>query len=203
MKLAERAASPNLIISAGLNEEPQPDANVQLDTMFAIKARATSLSYESKTDTFTKSAGKAVTILKEISGKKLCDLSDEQRTFLNGFVAGKVVDITPTDAAHINPTFAFCKSLGLRSKRVQASIGDGCYRSLQQFSQDDDVRRKLQTTGSSVTGISAADRARSLPTNTCPYFEIGGKHFECPFTRTNNADARAVYVVCRDDKAHA
>jgi predicted acylesterase/phospholipase RssA len=201
-KLAKRAVGPNLIISAGLNEEPAPDANVQLDTMFAIKARATTLSYQSKTDTFTKAAGKAVAMLEEISSKDLSDLSDQQRDFLNGFVAGTVVGITPTDAAHINPTFAFCKSLGLRSKRVQASIGDGCYRSLLQFSQDRHVKNKLQTIGSGVTRAGVEDRDKACAAQLCPYFEIGGKPFECPFAQTKHPDARAVYDVCSHDPAH-
>ena len=170
--------------------------------MFAVKARATTLSYGSKTDTFTTSARKAVAILKDISSEDLSGLSDPQRDFLNGFVAGTVVGITPTDAAHINPTFAFCKSLGLNSKRVQASIGDGCYRSLQQFSQNADVKRKLQAIGGDVTSVSP--NARSKPTaNVCPYFKIGGKSFECPFTRTNKPEAQAVYDVCSHDKAHS
>ena len=202
-KLAKRAAGPNLIISAGLNEEPAPDANVQLDTMFAIKARAKTLSYQSKTDTFTKSAGKAVAMLEEISSKDLCGISDQQRDVLNGFVAGTVVGITPTDAAHINPTFAFCKSLGLRRKRVQTSIGDGCYRSLLRFSEDRDVKNKLQTIGSSVTRAGVEDRDEATAANLCPYFEIGGKPFECPFTQTKHPDARAVYDVCSHDTAHS
>jgi len=201
-RVQERAASPNLIISAGLNEKPMPDANVQSDTMFAVKDRATTLSYESKTSTFATSARKSVAILQEIGSKDLQALTDRQLEFVNGFVAGTVVSITPTDADHINPTFAFCKSLGMRTERIQASIGDGCYRSLQQFSQDPEVRKKLGTNDNLVTSIPHAVRPAQLPTNACPYFHIGENFFTCPFTATSDSDAKAVYNVCKRDPAH-
>ena len=179
-KLAKRAAGPNLIISAGLNENRAPDANVELDTMFAIKARAKTLSYKAKQIRSLIQQGKAVAILKEISSKDLSGISDPQRDFLNGFVAGTVVGITPTDAAHINPTFAFCKSLGLHSKRVQTSIGDGCYRSLQRFSQDPDVKRKLQTIGGDVTSVGLKDRDKATAAISVPISRLAASPSSAP-----------------------
>jgi hypothetical protein len=179
-----------------------PDVDVQSDTMFAIKARASTLSYKSKTDTFTTSARKAVAILKEIGSKDLSRMNDSQHAFLNGFVAGTVVGITPTDAAHINPTFAFCKSLKLKEKRVASSIGDGCYRSLQRFSEDDDVKRRLRANGRDVMWITPASRPKPLEKKACPYFHIGGKAFECPFAQAPKSDAYTVYEICSHDDAH-
>ena len=201
-RVQKRAASPNLIISAGLNAAPVAGETVQSDTMFAVKDRATKLSYESKTSTFTTSARKSLTILQEIGGKDLTALDDRQLAFLNGFVAGAVVDITPTDADHINPTFAFCKSLGMRSKRVQASIGDGCYRSLQQFSKNQYVHETLEAKGKLVDWIKPADRPKQPTADSCPYFQIGQKSFACPFTQTEESDVNAIYEVCKGDPAH-
>jgi predicted acylesterase/phospholipase RssA len=201
-RLNSRTTSPNLIISAGLNASPKPDAQVQADTMFAVKSRATSLSYQSKTNTFKTSARKGLEIQKEIAKHDLSMLDDPQREFLNGFVAGVIVDITPTDADHINPTFAFCKSLGMRSKRVQASIGDGCYRSLQQFSTNEFVKERLAASGKLVTWIAPADRKKISTADACPYFEIGQTSFVCPFTQAGGSDVKAVYTVCKGDAPH-
>jgi hypothetical protein len=201
-RVQSRAVSPNLIISAGLNASPLPDVNVQSDTMFAVKDRATSLSYESKTSTFKTSARKSLSILHEIGQKDLSTLNDRQLEFLNGFVAGAVVDITPTDANHINPTFAFCTSLGMRTQRVQASIGDGCYRSLQQFSRNHHVRERLAQNNKLVEWIAPADRSNSAPANSCPYFQMGHASFLCPFTQAEGPEANNVYQVCRSDAAH-
>ena len=170
--------------------------------MFAVKDRATSLSYESKTSTFKTSATKSIAMLKEIAGKDLTALNERQLNFLNGFVAGTVVGITPTDADHINPTFAFCKSLGMRAKRVHASIGDGCYRSLQQFSDNKHVQQTLEAKGKLVTWIGPAARPRQATSNDCPYFQIAKKPFACPFTQTNSSEAHGIYEVCKSDPAH-
>ena len=201
-RVGKRAAHPNLIISAGLNAKPVADATVRADTMFAVNDRAKSLSYESKTSTFKTSAKKSLDILEEIGRQSLTGLSRPQLEFLNGFVAGTVVDITPTDADHINPTFAFCKSLGMRTKRVQASIGDGCYRSLRRFSENHHVKETLKAKGKLVTWIELAERPKQKSPNCCPYFQIGGKSFACPFAQSNSSDVNGVFEVCKTDPAH-
>jgi predicted acylesterase/phospholipase RssA len=201
-RLKARTVSPNLIISAGLNASPEPDEHVKADTMFAVKSRATSLSYQSKTNTFKTSARKGLDILIDVAKCDLSKLRDSQREFLNGFVAGTIVDITPTDSDHINPTFAFCKSLGMRSKRVQTSIGDGCYRSLEQFSKNEFVTKRLAESGKLVTWIAPAKRKAISLANACPYFEIGSQAFVCPFTKAGGSDVKAVYTECKIDAAH-
>jgi len=122
---------------------PQPDASVQADTMFDVQVRANSLSYESKTNTFTTSAKKSLESLRQIGDQDLNELNREELAFLNSYVAAEVIAITPTNREHINPTFAFCKSLDMRSARVHASIGDGCFRSLEQFAQTSHVQRVM------------------------------------------------------------
>jgi predicted acylesterase/phospholipase RssA len=201
-RLEKRVSDPTLIISAGLNEKPMASPDVMSDTMFAVKDRATTLSYESKTNTFTTSAKKSIAILREVAGGDMSRLSPSHLDFFNNYVVGTVVSITPTDAAHINPTFAFCKSLKLRAHRVQSSIGDGCYRSLEQFSKNKDVQSRLQAANKEVVWIQPSARPKSLPSRLCPYFKIAGKSFQCPFTRTNDPDAEEVYNICTRDAAH-
>jgi len=202
-RLEKRVSDPTLIISAGLNEKPKASSDVKSDTMFAVKNRATTLSYESKTNTFTTSARKSIAILREVAGGDMSSLSPSDLDFFNNYVVGTVVSITPTDAAHINPTFAFCKSLKLRAHRVQASIGDGCYRSLEEFSKNKDVQRRLQAQNKEVVCIQPSARPKSLPSHLCPYFKIAGRSFQCPFTKTNDPDAEEVYNICTTDVAHS
>lgn len=200
-RVRERAVRPNLIISAGLNATPDSDENAQYNTMFAMKNRATSLSYGSKTNTFKTSLQKSLNILKEIGDKDLTALDDRQRAFLNGFVSGVVVNITPTDRDHINPTFAFCRSLGMKNERVQASIGDGCYQSLKEFSRNEHIQQNLKP-NKVVNYIPRSDRSKQTTENSCPYFKLGQKHLKCPFTETPDSDAKAVYRACKNDPAH-
>jgi len=200
--LRARAANPDLLIAAGLNERPVSNENVAAHTLFDVRKRATTLSYDSKTRTFITSARKSIQILDDLGKANLIGLTGEQKAFLNGFVGGAVVNITPTDADHINPTFAFCRSLGLRAKRVQASIGDGCYRSLEEFSRNQHVRAKLTTIGNSIERNVQGDRDRSAGPGACPYFRKGGKPFACPFTLSNSSEARSVFEICRKDEAH-
>jgi hypothetical protein len=174
--------------------------------MFAIKDRAETLSYESKTSTFASSAEKSLNILKEMGSHDLAGLDTGALQTVNGSVAGAVVEITPTDAEHINPTFAFCKALGLEGQRVQRSIGDGCFRTLKQFFEDPHVRLRLRETEHEVGLIPRAQRLnKKAETDRCPYFTINGAHFRCPFTQTSrhtNVEARSVYEICRRDVAH-
>jgi hypothetical protein len=85
---------------------------------------------------------------------------------------------------------------------VQASIGDGCYRSLQQFAKNQYVHETLEAKGKVVDCIKPADRSKQPTANSCPYFQIGQKSFACPFTQTEQSDVNAIYEVCKGDPAH-
>lgn len=200
--LRARAANPDLLIAAALNEKAFPDEHVVANTFFDVRKRAKMLSYDSKTRTFVTAARKSIQMLFDLGHAELTKLSDHEKAFLNGFVGGTVVSITPTDAAHINPTFAFCRSMGLRPKRVQASIGDGCYRSLEEFSRNEHVQAKLGASGNRIERKAEDDRSRLAGPGICPYFTKGGKPFACPFTLTGNRDARSVFEICRKDVSH-
>jgi len=177
--------------------------HVSSDTMFDVKGRAISLSYESKTSTFMTASRKSLRILQEIGTKDLSMLDPKEQQFLNHFVAGVVVDITPTDPNHINPTFAFCKSLGLKKNRVQTSIADGCYRSLWKFSTDRDVQQKLEENNKDVSRTDTAKDPSTSTLNPCPYFKIGQLQFTCPFAERHSSDeANAVYEACKRDPVH-
>ena len=202
-RLKERAANPNLIVSAGLNPAAVANRNVKSDTMFAVYDRATSLSYQSKTRIFDSAAKKTLGMLDEISRGSLENLTLPQLEFLNAYVPAEVVNITPTDADHINPTFAFCQSLGMKASRVQRSIADGCYRSLRQFASNDQVKRKLAAHDKAVDWLSPGPMPKSSCETVCPYFLIGKDTFQCPFTRDGEPNVRPVFEICKCDPMHS
>ena len=47
--------------------------------------------------------------------------------FVDGIVDAAVMPVFPSDADHLNPTFAFCRSTGFKPWRVRKSIADGCF----------------------------------------------------------------------------
>lgn len=200
----QRSERPNLIISAGLNQKPLPEEKFVADTMFAVNDRATTLSYESKTNTFCSTASASVEMLKDIAGKQLDPLTLDQSKFLNRFVSGTVVAVTPADPKHINPTFAFCRSLGMNAARIQSSIGDGCYHTLKQFGLNKDVQQKLQELRTAVTRapVRTVTTTGHEPASVCPYFEIGKAAFTCRFATAPTDDTKAVFGICSKDLAH-
>jgi predicted acylesterase/phospholipase RssA len=202
-KLLERSRNRNLIICAGLNEKPRRDPHFVGDTLFAIHDRAQKLSYESKTNTFLSSAATSNRLYDEIVNCDLNCLLQSDLDFLNGYVPAEIVDITPTDAAHINGTFAFCKTLGMNPLRIQASIADGCFQTLKQLAGGVPARANPRLTDTLVNFVDRDKGQHGKETSChCPYFHLAGKAFSCPFSATKTDSALAVYGVCGKDPAH-
>ena len=201
--LQMRSKNRNLIICAGLNEKPERAPRFKGDTLSAIHDRAQKLSYESKTNTFLSSTAKSNRLYDQIIGCDLSDLPESDLDFLNRYVPSEIVDITPTDAAHINGTFAFCKTLGMEPLRIQASIADGCFQTLKQLTLNNSARPILEPKRTLVTlATQGCTSPKGENSDQCPYFRIGSHVFQCPFVQTHTDDARAVYKACCNDPAH-
>ena len=195
-----RAARPNLFIAAGLNAAPST-VTQPYDTLFKIRDRAASLAVESKVNTFVKGAAKTVKDLTVLGDSDLQNLTEDDRIFLNESVSAKVVCISPTDPAHINPTFAFCASTGLERERVQRSIADGCYQSLAAFASTPEVQAALTDRN---TLIQVRTQASTGP-GICPYFSwvhTSVHEVPCPFAQQAGTDLPQIYTVCSKDEAH-
>ena len=215
-EIGVRGARPHLFIAAGLNAKPERSGTY--DTLFQIKKRADSLSVESKTEAFRRAASKALEVMKSIASPENADgvsnLGLPDLEFLEGSVAAEVVSISPRDADHINPTFAFCHSTGLKQRRVQQSIADGCFQSLAEFARNAYIENLLQPEQrisrlKSAIPITGAPAPRKVH-QACPFFLKGGKPFACPFTRSPNkayvASAKKqvfdIWDTCSNDPAH-
>lgn len=205
-----RSEHPSIIVCAGLNEKPTQESHVDADTMLAIHQRAATLSYESKTNTFIRSGRTGNQLFAEILACDLSGLTKNELIFLNRFVPAVVVDITPIDRAHINPTFAFCKTLGLGPLRVQSSIADGRFQTLRELermgrapaSKEPAIGQLLREKGLLATQELVTTRnCQGQEPAHCPYLEISGAPFECPFSKMTGESAH-VFKVCKNDPAH-
>lgn len=142
-------------------------------------------------------------------------LDQDDLIFLEGSVPAEVISISPTDAEHLNPTFAFCRSTGLEKQRVQRSIADGCYRSLQQFADPKQgVAKRMDA--HTILERSAKDRQRERKLHkarqtVCSFYTRGQSPLRCPFIRANEVGAYndkerkevfAIFVQCCEDGTH-
>ena len=204
--LKTRFENPALIIAAALDsdfEGAEPDA----DTLSLWEA-SNRLSANVKLFSFCQSAE---LVQKQIA-RYLDAYADHQTgvdaPFVNSIVPNCVLPILPTDPQHLNGTFAFSRSTGLKPERVLLSIADGCFRTLLELSDTPAAHRmpSLHTSLASARQaglIAIIARVPSPVTSSpqCPYFQIDGQSFDCHFTQGKNPVAE-VHQVCCADKLH-
>jgi hypothetical protein len=136
--------------------------------------------------------------------------------FLNGIVDAGVLPIFPADDQHLNPTYAFCRTLGLTRERVLRSIANGCFQS---FATLADMQRPAEQSVA-ATSVQNLVRLKRLPRvdvtanpavqpPTCPYFRVdpvgagAWAAVTCPFAASTAGDASlGVYETCTADALH-
>jgi predicted acylesterase/phospholipase RssA len=197
--LRERVKKLNLFISAGLNAVA--DEGGTYATMRQISERASTLGFKSKTESFSLGATKTVSALAEVSRGDLKALDDSELLFLKTSVPADILSIWPSSQKHLNGTFAFCRSLGLKQGKIQKSIADGCFRTLFAISSKDSMNQYLETQHLITRSQSTSRKERNRSTN-CPFFRRGNAAFQCPFTASLNRAVAGVKGVCSVDKAH-
>ena len=212
-RIAKRAENPNLFIAAGLNAATTEDG--VYDTLFRTNKRAKSLSIESKTQSFARASEKIAESLRSIVREKYKDgfkgLTEDQLDFLEGSVCARVVSISPSDPEHVNPTFAFCNSTGLKQERVQNSIADGCFQTLITIAKDPTIAPRSNVTLSDQVHAQGQEKKISRFDKPCPYFQRDGRALVCPFTlkphrtETTKEQVREVSTIwerCSRDPIH-
>jgi predicted acylesterase/phospholipase RssA len=129
--LARRHAAPDLFIAGSLNIPPEQDeyGDGDFDDLVTIHRRANSLQDNVKIRAFQETAEtiheEIDLLLKKVTGG--IDLDEPTAKLINGIVEAEVLPVFPIDREHLNPTYAFCASVGLRKERVQRSIVNGCF----------------------------------------------------------------------------
>jgi predicted acylesterase/phospholipase RssA len=192
--LALRHAAPDLFIAGSLNIPPEEDEyhDGDFDDLLTIHRRASSLQDNIKIRAFQE-AGDAihdqVALLVEKVDKKI-SFDQETKKLINGIVEAQILPVFPIDRDHLNPTFAFCASIGLKKERVERSIVNGCFQTfaalanaqlpepapeLRQAKRSIDVLVKPtmfsgQTRPSRIPLIAWRHAGKKKPDGTCPYF---------------------------------
>jgi hypothetical protein len=205
-RVKQRTKKRDIIIAAGLDAEPvkaEPGHEPVYDTLFKIQSRAKSLSVDSKARTFEAGAAKVRKTLEQIQEATGYAGTQTEADYLDSTVNAAILKIVPTDKDHINPTFAFCRAVGLDVETVQKSIADGCFRSLAAFLDhyvtDGTVRPAFEKTN--VPGLAVTVNGEARP-GECPYFHLTGKPLGCPFAAAGEEKVSGIRNVCAQDKAH-
>jgi len=134
-------------------------------------------------------------------------LASVPRRHLDLLLDGAVLSIFPSDEEHLNPTFAFCRTMGLDHDRILRSIANGCFRTLARIAEarqgDGLVAKALQlddgAMGRRVAEVAWRSQRGSAP--ECQYFTRDGRPFECPFMQAGS-DAIEVRTTCVEDHQH-
>jgi predicted acylesterase/phospholipase RssA len=205
VSLRRRLAAPDLIISGGFDPLPANDRRSRFASGTDVSARAARLAASVKTDSFvsmSKVVAKRLEQLADASAASDCALDRSTTDLMNKSVVAGVVSIMPTSAEHVNPTFAFSRTLGLEQKRVAVSIADGCFRTLRELAGQWRMNelagrslRALEAKGVLTTRVEVRETAHQDP--ECPYFKV-----TCPFRAGQTAGCRSVYEACAADPTH-
>jgi len=200
----DRNDNPDLFLAGALDarSETAEDGDGPFDYFDEISARSKRLKDNSKIHSFVNAAHVGSRQLGELAGTNEA-ASFQDRNFVRAYVHSAVLPVFPSDAEHLNPTFAFCRSTGMKPARLASSIADGCFQTFQTLADardygSDSVRKSLDRVYDSRPAIKQIT-SLALPVpggnpGTCPFFHLAGKSFDCPFI---GIDAKDIHTECR------
>jgi predicted acylesterase/phospholipase RssA len=222
--LKRRHSQPDLFVAAAL-ESPGEAGAGQAEDVLEVYRRAASLKVNIKLESFRNAS---VLVDRQIA--HLIQLTEGQHLphglpgFMDDVVSAGVLKIVPTDRKHLNRTFAFCSSLGMKRDVVGTSIADGCFQTLNSLvsarTSNDPLLRKTVAYLQSEQGekkIQEVTRndAKHLRADgrACPFFKVAGNSFECPFhsaaqhchgdeQKKASSELLDIYKACTHDSAH-
>lgn len=219
-ELRARFEAPDLLLAAALDANPEASLGAAgpFDGLGAILARARSLEHNVKVRSVEWAQEKVHGQVGRLLSSAAVPLPAEQEAVLDGVVDAAVLPVFPAGPGHLNPTFAFARTLGLAEARVARSVGDGCFQTLAALLGANGEERTLR--GLSVARLVSAGRLPRLsrrapsppaPAGECPHFLMaragGASHappapFACPFHASGGAAAGLVRRACAADPAH-
>lgn len=221
--LKELYSQPVLFITAALDAEPPRETEHGYDDLVAIYRRSSQLKsnlkmlwFEATFEHLGRQLGRLADRAEEPAAEER--ETQEKKKFAEGIVPGGVLKIIPTDAAHINPTFAFCASTGLKPDRVNLAIADGCFQTFRAFAeaqahshnQETMVDRSLTVLQENqrIPNIELQENPGTADGQHCPFFRLGNgcldHSFRCPFLRASEQapelrPVAEVYTQCVKD----
>ena len=207
--LRSRWERPDLMLVGALdiNPEEAPDRDGPFDSIPAIGKRAATLRNNVKIRAFEWASEAVHGQIGQIVNSG--HVNGQHAVFLDTVVDAGVLPVFPMDNDHLNKTFAFCRSTGLREDTVRNSIANGCFQTL---------RALVDAKGLAETALRGLREGNRVPTiswqssesrdgNTCPFFALAAgqeqtvaKPFTCPFAA--GSEGKLVFSRCRDDGGH-
>lgn len=221
-ELGKRVQNPDLFITGSLDITASQDDKI-FDNLVSIKKRAGTLQNNIKIKAFEEISGRIgqhLGFLHKIAQAASANgMSNLPHDYLNGLVNAVLLAVYPTDAKHLNGTFQFCNSMGRDLKVVNASMADGCFRTLKEFAEAVDSAatsvRATAVQGLANKGrlpvLAAAPVPKHLIKNDaqgtgqyCPFFckseQNGLQKFVCPFSE--RPESIPVFQSCIKDQKH-
>ncbi len=181
----------HLIIAAALDAEPGAEYDDVHANVNRIHQRAEALSTQVKSEEFERSAqivGKQITEF--LAGDPCGEVAANPAAaaILNATIIADVMRVVPSDAGHINPTYAFCRTLGLREERLRKSIANGCFRTLLTMGYQPNP----------LLPVIATNSKPDIKTSQCVHFLRDSLKIECPFA--SGKETAAIRTACAADK---
>jgi hypothetical protein len=195
--LAERQQAPDLLIAAGLDAPAGYQPIRRRSNLSDNFARVKSFGKNVKSSSFgylSDRVGKQAQVLLEQTSygsrdKEALSLGRGFVPFIDSIVSAGVLQIFPTDAEHVNQTFAFSRSIGMNKERVCRSIADGCFQTMLSIVEaqtalngklrEDPEQHGSATlkasirglTGSRVPALRIVNRDAVVGDEECPFFQ--------------------------------
>lgn len=215
--LRDRREAPDLLIAASLDVPPERDplASRPADGLLDSVRRASALSKNVKVRAVSWTLERVDAQLARLLAAPAAP-GDERD--LDGVVSAAVLPVFPASEAHLSPTFALARTLGLDASRVARSIGDGCYQTLFAL-----LSAPEGAGGLTARSVARLTEARRLPlllprderasAGECPFFLMARagtppgsppSSFACPFHEAGSGKGTAGLVArtCAGDRAH-
>jgi predicted acylesterase/phospholipase RssA len=200
--------TPDLFLAGALDANPKTDPHKDgpFDFFSDVSQRGTNVGKNGKIRSYLAEVAIIERLLQKIPKSARIHPSE----FIRGVVNPAILAVFPADKKHLNPSFAFSGATGFDPKKVLRSIADGCFQTWSQFAGHANGLSYLPTTaaGRALNARNVRVVSRRPPgaplDGTCPFFELGGAPFDCPFAKLNGLSKREqrLYKICAKDEAH-
>jgi predicted acylesterase/phospholipase RssA len=165
-RLQNRHAAPDLFIVGSLDAEPDSDPKQQkgpFDSILSVHRRASLLNANLKISDFQLASLRVHDQVGRLLRTNPAQVPAGRAPFLDAIVDAAVLPVFPADRSHLNPTFAFCRTLGLEAARIQKTVSDGCFQTLAAIAKAQAFDPKqLKTAGTYQSGGGEIPSAEDL-----------------------------------------
>jgi predicted acylesterase/phospholipase RssA len=210
-QLRDRIDYPDLFLAGALDVNPETNGEHTFDDLVKISRRGAALQKNVKIRGFQKLSARVDRVLRSLP-EDLKGIQSADKDFLSTVINAAVLPVFPADQDHLNPTFAFCASTGLKKDRVARSIANGCFETLSAIANNVPGAPDRDLTGRALDGLREVGRVRpivplTVPTKKvangqCPFFgEKSETPISCPFHAAGD-DGRFVHKTCIADTTH-